>query len=108
MSQELQDSIPDYQFKCRNSDYRTVASDPNFDIVDIKADANTKGNLMMIAVTAIGKMSSPMSSQKFTHVLVILGSECYTPDEIQIVQEDVLDVKIGETWKIGYKSPMMN
>ena len=104
MSQELKDSITDYEFKCRDSDYRTVASDPNFDVVNIMADANTKGNLMMIAVTAIDKMMG----QKFTHVQVILGSECYSPDEIQIIQEDVLDIKIGETWKIGYKSPMMN
>ena len=55
MSRDLYDSIPDYEFKCRDSDYRTVISDPNFDVIDVKADASVRGNLMVFAVTAIRK-----------------------------------------------------
>ena len=35
-----------------------MISDPNFDVVDVKADANAKGNLMLIAVAALRKEDS--------------------------------------------------
>ena len=37
MSQELYQSIPENEFKCRTSDYRSVASDPNYNVIDVKA-----------------------------------------------------------------------
>ena len=53
MSQDLYDSIPEYEFRCRNSNYRMVQSDPNFDVVDVKADVSENGNLMLTSVTAV-------------------------------------------------------
>ena len=102
MSQELNDSIPEYDFSCRNSDYRMVQSDPTFNVVDVKADASAKGNIMLTAVTAW----HTSAYYKITNISVLSGAECYVRDDIQIVHDDVLDVKIGETWKVGYKSPI--
>ena len=53
MSQDLYDSIPEYEYRCRNSNYRMVQSDPNYDVVDVKADVSENGNVMVTSVTAI-------------------------------------------------------
>ena len=92
MSQELEDSIPDYEFKCRNSDYRMVQSDPNFDVVDIKADVSQQGNVIVTSITAVSK--SDINS-RISNVIVLMGAECYVRDEIELYQDEILDVKIG-------------
>ena len=55
---------------------------------------------MAIAVTTRDK-ESPLIVNSIT---LLSGAECYARDEIIILHHDVLDIKIGETWKIGYKS----
>ena len=55
MSQDLYDSIPEYELKCRDSNYRMVQSDPDYDVVDVKADVSKNGNVMVTSVTAIHK-----------------------------------------------------
>ena len=74
----------------------------NFDVVDVKADVSKNGNVMVTSVTAIHKTDQ----SKFTNVSVLSGAECYVRDDIQLEDSEVLDVKIGETWKISYLSPM--
>ena len=79
-----------------------VLSDPNFDVVDIKADVSSKGNVMLTSVTAVHKTYY----YRITNILVFIGGECYVRDQIELIANDsVLDVKIGETWKVGYKEP---
>ena len=78
MSQELEESIPDYEFKCRDSDYRMVLSDPDFDVVDIKSDVSTNGNLMLTAVTAVHKSGL----YQVTYIALLMGGECYVRDDI--------------------------
>ena len=55
MTQEVYDSIPENEFNCRTSDYRTVASDPNWDVTDVKADVNRESGLTLMALTAVQK-----------------------------------------------------
>ena len=43
---------------CRNSDYRTVASDPNFDVTSMQADVYERGYYMLMSVTARPKDNS--------------------------------------------------
>ena len=78
MSQDTQDSIPEYEFKCRNSDYKMVQSDPNYDVVDVKADVSKNGNVMVTSVTAIHKTDLT----KETSVYVLSGAECYSRDDM--------------------------
>ena len=44
-----------------------VQSDPNFDVVDVKADVSENGNLMLTSVTAVNFASL----LKVTNVLVL-------------------------------------
>ena len=55
MTQEVYDSIPENEFNCRTSDYRTVASDPNWDVINVKADVNRESGLTLMALTAVQK-----------------------------------------------------
>ena len=55
-----------------------VQSDPNFDVVDVKADVSKNGNVMVTSVSAIRKDDQ----YKFIHVSVLSGAECYVRDEI--------------------------
>ena len=79
-----------------------VQSDPDFDVVDVKADVSQNGNVMVTSITAIHKTDQ----SKFTNISVLSGAECFVRDDIQIYSSEVLDVKIGETWKLSYISPM--
>ena len=55
-----------------------VQSDPNFDVVDVKADVSKNGNVIVTSVTAIHKDDQ----SKFTNVSVLSGAECYVRDDI--------------------------
>ena len=79
MEYNLEQSIPDTEFTCRSSDYRVLASDPSFDVIDIKADYSQKGNLMLTAVTAISKSDG----SKFTNISLFSGAECFSRDDFQ-------------------------
>ena len=61
-----------------------------------------RGNLILIAATALHKEDQT----KLTSVTLLSGAECYVREDI-LIFDDVLDVKIGETWKIGYKSAQL-
>ena len=55
-----------------------VQSDPNYDVVDVKADVSKNGNVMVTSVTAIHKTNL----SKETNVYVLSGAECYSRDDI--------------------------
>ena len=57
-----------------------MISDPNFDVVDVKADVSVRGNLMLIAVTAIRKKDQ----SKFTSITLLTGAECFVREDIVI------------------------
>ena len=57
-----------------------MISDPNFDVVDVKADASVRGNLMLIAVTAIRKEDQ----KKFTSITLLTGAECFVREDIVV------------------------
>ena len=40
---------------CRDSDYRTIAGHPDFDVVSVQADVSMKGYLMLMTVMAVPK-----------------------------------------------------
>ena len=80
MSQDLYDSIPEYEFKCRDSNYRMVQSDPDYDVIDVKADVSKNGNVMVTSVSAVHKNDL----SRVTNVSVLSGAECYVRDDIQV------------------------
>ena len=44
---------------CRDSDYRTIAGDPNFDVTSVHADVSMRGYLMLMSVMAVPKTQIP-------------------------------------------------
>ena len=55
-----------------------VQSDPNFDVVDVKADVSKNGNVMVTSVAAIHNTDQ----SRVTNVSVLSGAECYVRDDI--------------------------
>ena len=68
---------------CRSSDYRTVASDPDFDVIEVHADFSEIGYHMIMAVTAEPKHASSYNFDKITSVYVLSGWECYVRVEVE-------------------------
>ena len=55
-----------------------VQSDPLFNVVDVKADASAKGNIMLLAVAAW----HATDYYKITNISVLSGAECFVRDDI--------------------------
>ena len=73
---------------CRPSDYRTIASDPNYDVVSVLADVDELGYEMLLTMKA-----EPKFFTSLTHVIAIYlleGWLCKVHSEYMIYDE--LDV----------------
>ena len=82
MSQEVYDSIPENEFNCRTSDYRTVASDPNYDVIDVKADVDRKSGLTLMALTVVPKIfNTTLQLHRVTSIYSYSTVDCYSRDD---------------------------
>ena len=75
----MYDSIPENEFNCRISDYRSVASDPNYDVIDLKADVDRESGLILMALTTVPKTIE--SFQRITSIYSYSTVDCYSRDD---------------------------
>ena len=73
---------------CRSSDYRTVAGDPEFDVVGVQADVGELGYHMLMMVKAVPKQ--PKDYSQITSLYVLGGWDCAVRAEFEIK-----DVKVA-------------
>ena len=84
---------------CRPSDYRTVASDPDYDAIAVQADIGERGYHMLLMVTAQRKSSSELT----TIIYVLGGWECQVRFNYQIPSSmPFISASIAKEWKYFY------
>ena len=66
---------------CRKSDYRTIASDPEYDVTSVQADVYEQGYYMLMSVTAT-KKDNPQDQA--TVIYVFGGWQCKVELEVEI------------------------
>ena len=82
---------------CRKSDYRTLASHPEWDVTKVRADVSESGYLMLMTVTYSQK-SSPSTLNTFIYVLN--GWECKAAArrEIEFGTTNVVQAIVADPW----------
>ena len=76
----LYESVHAADLICRPSDYRTIANDPDYDVVNVVADVGALGDNMLMAVNAEQKGTQ----DKVSSTYLLGGWDCKVRTEIEI------------------------
>ena len=88
---------------CRSSDYRTLAGDPEFDVVGVQADVGELGYHMLMMVTTVPKQ--PKDYSQITSLYVLGGWDCAVRAEFEIKDVKVAQARIYESPNCDYLDP---